>query len=301
MPSTIWRFTDGKAGHDSQSVGLCRALNRQAGAAYIDIPVTECKRNLFNILFKRFPFGENLSPPDIVMGAGHATHLPMLAAARFYQCKSILLMKPGLPTTLFDFCLIPKHDKPRSGNNIIPTNGALNDIQANKEKDENLLLILLGGHSRHVKWEDEIVIKQIRQIVEHSNQTNIILIGSRRTPEQIFNNELINNSSKITVYRSHDLPRSKLINHISKATNIWITIDSISMIYESLSSGANVGLIDMKTTSNNKINKNTKLLIDKKLVITVNDWLESGVFYKTDNFNEAERCAELLIQMKCFE
>ena len=38
-PRVVWRFSDGKAGHDSQSLGLVDALKRQARIECYDIPV----------------------------------------------------------------------------------------------------------------------------------------------------------------------------------------------------------------------------------------------------------------------
>ena len=299
MALTIWRFTDGKAGHDSQSLGLCHALNRKSGAVHFDISIKHCRNNLINLLSKRFPYGKDLPKPDMVIGAGHATHMPMITAARHHVCQSIVLMKPSLPVGLFNYCLIPEHDNPSKRNNIIPTKGALNDIQANTEKDSNLLLILLGGKSRHVKWDHTFIINQINQIIEKSDDKNVILIGSPRTPEKFFDDINIKNRTNIIIYRHQDLPRDQLLNHMSKAAIIWVSIDSISMIYEALSTGAKTGLISLMATNDSKILKNAKQLVLQELAISFDEWLGQGKYYDGVNLKEADRCAELILKNLC--
>ena len=41
-----------------------------------------------------------------------------------------VLMTPDLPKALFDICVIPEHDRPAPGNNIVVTRGSLNRMQA---------------------------------------------------------------------------------------------------------------------------------------------------------------------------
>ena len=76
----VWRFSDGKAGHDSQSQGLVDALQRCMDIDCYDIAVA--KGAALDWLRQRFPAGELLPDPWLVIGAGHATHLPLLAARR---------------------------------------------------------------------------------------------------------------------------------------------------------------------------------------------------------------------------
>ena len=70
-----------------------------------------------------------LPTPDLLLGAGHHTHLSLLAARRIRGGKVVVLMRPSLPPGLFDLCLIPEHDAPPARPNVLATRGALNRIQ----------------------------------------------------------------------------------------------------------------------------------------------------------------------------
>ena len=149
MKLNIWRFTDEKSGHDSQSNGLCAALGELSSINQFDLPVDSFINCLRNLLFKKFPKGNNLPNPDIIVGAGHGTHFSMLTARYIRKGKIIVLMKPSLPLNLFDICIIPKHDCPPEKKNVIETTGALNSIKFNKNKIKQTGLILIGGPSNH--------------------------------------------------------------------------------------------------------------------------------------------------------
>ena len=72
----------------------------------------------------------NLPPPDLILGAGHATHLVLWWLARKHRTQSIVMMKPSLPMAWFSLCLVPAHDfrVPPQGENLIVTQGALNRV-----------------------------------------------------------------------------------------------------------------------------------------------------------------------------
>jgi mitochondrial fission protein ELM1 len=109
-PLTLWRITDGKPGHEKQTLGLCQALLRQHEGRCFDVDV--CRQPLLNWLMGRFPAGRSLPPPDLIIGAGHHTHFAMLAARRAFGGRCVVLMRPSLPLAWFDLCLIPRHDHP---------------------------------------------------------------------------------------------------------------------------------------------------------------------------------------------
>jgi len=45
MTFNIWRFTDGKSGHDTQSIGLCTAIEKLKKCERFDIPVNSLINN----------------------------------------------------------------------------------------------------------------------------------------------------------------------------------------------------------------------------------------------------------------
>ena len=76
----VWRFSDGKPGHDNQSLGLVDALQQRTRRETYDIPVRPGAG--LDWMFGRFPAGSLLPDPWLIIGAGHSTHLPLLAARR---------------------------------------------------------------------------------------------------------------------------------------------------------------------------------------------------------------------------
>ena len=77
-PLTIWRLIDGKAGHESQSLGLVQALIKQADCQTIDIKVSNGFEAMVCLLTSTWGLGAGLPLPDLIIGAGHATHLHLL-------------------------------------------------------------------------------------------------------------------------------------------------------------------------------------------------------------------------------
>lgn len=106
----VWMVTDGKAGHLNQMRGLVHALGERAAVEPHTIPAPPRRRALAALATKRFAPGEGLPDPDLILAAGHGTHLTALAARRARGGKLIALMRPTLPLRWFDLVIAPRHD-----------------------------------------------------------------------------------------------------------------------------------------------------------------------------------------------
>ena len=291
MTINLWRFTDSKAGHETQTRGLCYALNELELCASYDIPASTCNNNLLNLLGRRFPAGNALPRPDLIIGAGHQTHVPMLAAARATQGKTVLMMKPSLPTRLFDFCLIPEHDGHISGKNIIRTKGTINDIQYNSEKTKSVL-ILVGGPSRHMQWSG--IPEQIIQLLEYYSDWQVNIADSPRTPGMFWSELDALDGVKFERHFYADLPHHQLSDMLETASHIWVSMDSISMVYEALTAGAAVGLLELQAANTNRVFQAMQNLIREGQVTAFHDWQRSHDLSVSKNLNEAKRCAQMI-------
>jgi uncharacterized protein len=297
MTFNIWRFTDGKPGHDSQSIGLCAAIEKLKTCERFDIPVDPFFESFWRLLFKQFPLGEDLPDPNLIIGAGHGTHLPMLSARRARKGKIIVLMKPSLPLSLFDYCLIPKHDLPPEKDNVIATSGALNPIQFNEDKSPNLGLILLGGPSKHYQWDNESIINQIKTIVTNNLDIRWVIADSPRTPNETLSTILKQAYKNVDVLRYCDTETTEIHKLVFKASHIWVSTDSVSMIYESLSSGASVGLLEVPQINNNRIGNAIKTLINDQKLTPFSAWKETKALTTNSyTISEAERCSIQLME-----
>ena len=157
MPLTlrIWRFTDGRPGHEKQTAGLLQGfrecLPQQAGQ---DAKIEMREIGLAN-------YADNWSAlwrvpgeaPDLLIGAGRRTHLPMARVRWHLGSRSIVLMKPSLPSFCYDLALVPEHDASWSERKVLRTLGMLGPSEfAEKVADHGV--ILLGGTNDHFHWQD---------------------------------------------------------------------------------------------------------------------------------------------------
>ena len=256
----IWRFTDGKAGHDKQSLALVESLMNQTKCRLFDFNVQDQRNPILDIIFKNYKLPEGITKPDIAIGAGHKTHLHLLAIKRCFNAKIVVIMKPSIPLIFFDLCIIPKHDGIKNGPNIINTQSSLVKFNSNLKKKENTGLILIGGPSKHYFWDSKTVLEEICKISKKFKFRKLLLSTSRRTPFDFLDqlNEL--NIPDIKVYEYSKIKSDWLDKHINKVKNIWVTNDSYSMVTEALASGADVDIIDLKVKQDSKLSKEMKII-----------------------------------------
>lgn len=292
-PRVVWRFSDGKSGHDSQSLGLVDALQRHAGIQSYDIPVRPGA--VRHLLLGRFPDGTLLPDPWLLVGAGHATHLPMLAARRARGGKAAVLMRPDLPRSLFDLCVIPEHDRPRPAANVLVTKGSLNRMQAVNVQSHDRGLMMVGGPSRHYSWDHGHLIEQIAGVVRFSPVRHWVLTTSRRTPpgfaervrQMIFNRNL-----KLTIASWRHTGNHWLCAQLRRCCCTWVTEDSVSMIYEALTAGLPVGLLAVPPRRNDRVVRGVRQLTAERSVMTYGSWSAGHPLPRPDRvFDEANRVA----------
>jgi mitochondrial fission protein ELM1 len=86
--------------------------------------------------------------------------------------------------------------------------------------------------------------------------------------------------------------------HLSSAIMVWVTEDSVSMIYEALSSGAQVGLLPMPRKSEaGRVARGVKGLIEEGLLCGYEAWQASHEMSQGEAaFAEAEHCAQLILE-----
>jgi hypothetical protein len=212
MTLNIWRVTDGKSGHDSQSAGLCKAIADLSSSTQFDLTANSLTSCLKSFISQKFPDGNRLPDPDIIIGAGHGTHLTMLSAKRVRKGKIVVIMKPSLPLNFFDICVIPKHDAPPKKKNVIETNGALNTLEFNNNKSKNLGLILIGGPSKHYEWNNKLIISQIDAVVSRRKEMNWTISDSPRTPKNIMSKILASNYKNVDILDFNNSPNKNINN-----------------------------------------------------------------------------------------
>ncbi len=290
----IWRLSDGKRGHDNQSLGLLDALARQTPVHNHELPLKGQAWKLTCLaLLGRRP--ANMPTPHVLIGAGHGTHVPLLVLARRYRARSIVLMKPDLPLALFSDCLIPEHDGVPPANNVLTTRGALNRIRPGSGRRRDLGIILIGGPSRHHLWDPEALIKQIRHLTAANTGTHWHVAGSRRTPEDTLRR--LNDLHGVEVHPFAATTDDWLPAMLSGCTKVWVTADSVSMAYEAVSSGAATGILEVPLRSaGSRVERALRLLLDSQMAISFCDWRSGREMAAPDPpLREADRCARWIL------
>lgn len=291
----LWRLSDGKPGHDKQSLGLAAALGRQTPVRCHDIRLPQPGTGWGAWLTGRFGPGRPLPPPDLILGAGHATHLPMLAARRAHGGRLIVLMKPSLPLFLFDLCLIPRHDRPPRRDNVIPTRGALNTVLHAGHPDPARGLILVGGPSPHFRWDGERVLAQIRDILAAGPEVGWTLTTSRRTPADFLAG--LGNPPGLTRLPHDRTPEGWLEAELASSGQVWVTPDSVSMVHEALTAGCPTGLLDLEAHPASRVARGIEALVAEGYVTPMAAWRTRPTLTPPPApLQEAERCARLILE-----
>ncbi|MEE9358453.1 mitochondrial fission ELM1 family protein [Candidatus Vondammii sp. HM_W22] len=288
----VWRLIDGKPGHENQTLGLCRALDHLLPIERMDIPVRPKLTHLSDWLMRCFPDGVDLPVPDLILGAGHATHFALLAARRKYGGHSVVLMKPSLPLRLFDLCIAPQHDQP-DANNVIVTRGVLNPIEASPLLPKEQVLFLIGGNSGHFDWNDNRVIRQVLSIAGTGTRNHFMLTNSRRTPTSFLPELRGRSQGNLEIIPWEQTDSGWVGSQLSRSHTVWVTEDSVSMIYEALTSGAVVGLLQLPGKRQGRVVCGIKSLVTDRQVTPFNVWQsDQEMAQQAAPFNEARRCAD---------
>ncbi len=282
--------SDGKAGHENQSMGLAEALVRlRPGVSVRRMAPMPRSRALFALLSGRC--GGAGCKPAVVIGAGHGTHLTLLALKRCWRVPVIVLMRPSLPLWLFDLCLIPEHDRPPNRTNVIATRGALNRIRPGASKSEGGL-ILIGGPSRNSGWNEELLLEQLREVVRRTPGP-WVLTTSRRTPVSTLGK--LQSLEGVEVVPVEQTTRDWLPAKMATARQCWVTEDSVSMIYEALSGGCAVGVLEVPWKHEGRLLRGVNALKAQGVLTPFDQWSGKTLPAPKQRFDEAGRCAEVVL------
>jgi mitochondrial fission protein ELM1 len=291
-PLVVWRLLDGKPGHEAQSLGLCRALSSLLPVSQYDFTVSG---GLIQRLGLRFPKGAAAPAPALIIGAGHATHSPLLAARRAYGGRTVVLMKPTLPLRWFDLCLVPRHDGV-SAANVLQTDGVLNAITAEGEHRQQRQLLLIGGPSRHHGWDDAAMVDQVQAILDSRQCSETVLTTSRRTPGAFLDALAEGSLSGLECVPWQDTGPGWVAGQLAACGRAWVSEDSVSMVYEALTAGVGVGLLQVPRKRAGRVMRGVEHLIESGRVTPFQQWRDgTQLMPPEESFNEAARCARWIV------
>lgn len=263
----VWLLTDHKPGHVNQLRGLAQRLSELSGALCVWLDVRELNLSLWQV-WRGAAVGSQLPTPELVVAAGSSTQRALLATKRHYGCPAVLLMRPNFPLSWLDACIIPAHDSPTDAGNVLVTEGVLNAIVPRDKTACKQALLLIGGPSKHFEWNASAIVDQVRTLCRESTDWHWILSDSRRTPEPMLPALAELKLNNLSLVSHLDTEPAWLAQTLADCARVWVSPDSVSMVYEALTSGASTGLLQLHSHGGGRVVGGLERLLNMNAVVS---------------------------------
>lgn len=269
----VWLLTDNKPGHRNQLKGLANRLRVLAGASTYWVDADHQSVPIWRAIFGLAPAMDyQLPPPNLIVGAGSGTHRLLLALRRLRKARTLVVMKPAFPLSWLDAAIIPEHDGIEGGKRILVTEGVLNSVTPlARLTDKPEALVLIGGPSAHYDWDDDVVFEQIVQLMRAYPQWRWTISGSRRTPVEYLSRLETLAGPKVTVVDPQRTHEDWLSHQLAASRAVWVTPDSTSMVYESITSGVPTGLFELTAQASSRVARSVSALVERGRVARWSD------------------------------
>jgi len=310
-PLQVVSFWDGRSGHEKQTRGVLAALAELTPIAE-DLrtvhPLSSPKRirSWLSFLAARIrpagpESGKNLT--DLIIGTGSATHIPMLLfKEKCVRARVVTCMTPDFPfRRRMDLCIVPQHDRQKRRDNIFRTIGPPNTVAYTDAHDPRRGLILVGGlDPKSHSWDSAALMGQVKTLVKRGPDLCWTISSSPRTPPETLDKleDLAARMGAVEFYSSHNTPAGWIEQQYLQNLTVWVTADSVSMVYEALTAGCRVGILPVCwRRKNNKFQQSLDFLTANNYVTPYDVWLTTGRLTAAGlRLDEASRCAQELLR-----
>jgi len=315
-PLSIVAYFDGRLGHEKQTRGILQALaavtvTNVVHKKVLASPAAYCKNWAAYLLssLQNPTGGKFFGSADLIIGTGTHTHIPMLLEKNSRrrhsgeQVRVVTCMSPDmLLRRKFDLCFVPMHDELPPRENIFTTLGPPCPVLSEKRHKPDRGLILIGGKDdKSHKWDTRKVAQQVETIIQAYPSVEWTISSSPRTPDDTCMEleAMVASHQQSTFYRSEDTPVGWVEEQYAENCMVWVTGDSMSMVYEALTAGCSVGILPVQWLQrDNKFQKSLDILGQKQLVADFNQWQMNAEMPvpPAEPFNEAQRCAREILR-----
>ena len=282
----VWWFRDQLSQSEDQIRGLLKALETQCPLRVYAAPVVGAGKAWRSMLRRHYPAAE-LPDPDILIGAGRDAQRAMLAARRARGGRIVTLSKPAWPRWCFDLYIAPTHDGARSSSRMIATRGMLPPPTTPRPKVTGTGLMVIGGPALQYRWSNDELIAQITEIISRHPDCRWYLTTTPQTPPETEGclQELA--GQNVFCIPHHEVDPKWLFGRLQDAEQVWLTEDNLSVIYQALTAGAAIGVLNIPRRKPNR-----ELQALEGLVVFFPAWQAGTSLHAPQPpFNESERCA----------
>lgn len=305
---------DGRPGHEKQTCGIIQALEKQTpleihSCTLPSLSIASDIRSRLSYLRSFIRQGSGTSSrkdtgpkADLLIGTGYHTHFPLLLMKKKTGARVVTCMTPDFPLKgRMDLCCIPRHDRPRMAANVFVTTGPPNTARDGKAHDPRKGLILVGGvdEKSHI-WDTTATLAQIKTLIRNQPEWRWTLSSSPRTPEEtLVQLEALAKTEPMTsFFRSKDTPPGWIETQYNENRTTWVTGDSISMVYEALTAGCQVGILPIRwKKTDNKFQRSIDELVRSRWATTYERWVKGEkIPTPAAPLNEAARCANEILR-----
>jgi mitochondrial fission protein ELM1 len=256
-------ISDGRKGHENQSVALAKYLGMPYDVVKIDPAFVGSKllgyaSDKLKLYLKNFVVEYDIPQKSYsaVIGTGSSTYYAVKYLARMYGAKSVTTMLPRGYRYDFDIIFGQSHDTPPKQENIIeiPANFAYVEPQGVYNAYGRSVGIVIGGDNGVFSFDVEQLRTQLDRIVSLFSGYEIAVTTSPRTSKEV--EELVASYGfDYTVIYSQK-PVNPIPDFLAQCERVFITADSTSMISEAVSFGkASVEVLPLQSSKENKFDR----------------------------------------------
>jgi mitochondrial fission protein ELM1 len=254
---TCWVITDGKAGMESQCLGLAEALSLSPIIKRVILRVPWRQLTPFFRLGGRAQFARESDPlgppwPDLLIATGrHSVAAALLVrSSSGGRTRTVQLQNPVIRSTHFDLVVAPRHDG-LAGANVIATKGALHRITKEtlwegakrllprvRHVSRPYIAVLIGGTNAAYRLGAAEMMVLARELVAcaRAMSASLLVTPSRRTGEE--NVRILKESlASVPHFIWDGTGDNPYFGLLGLADFIVTTPDSVNMISEAASTG----------------------------------------------------------------
>jgi mitochondrial fission protein ELM1 len=253
MSKRMLIVSDGRAGHENQSVALAKYLNIEYDVVQVMPRFGWSKA--FALLSDRtgmyIPgiFRVEKLPQadyDYVVGCGSTTYYTVKRLAKALQAKSVAMMLPKGYRYDFDIILAQLHDDPPKRENIktLPVNVAYVEPKGlfRKKGDKPAIGIVIGGENSTFRMSRGRMEAYLDEIVSRFGATHTLVVStSPRTSAEVEALVASYDFDYSVIYAKE--PVNPIPDFLAQCEMVFVTADSTSMLSEAVSFGSSAVVV----------------------------------------------------------